>query len=79
MEVNLSELGNPKVKPKMVAYETFLGFILSSLERAVDYIIMAKWRGVFRCFGCVRSYLKTRRNAISTSFAHKCANFIGVL
>ena len=30
----------------MAAHEAFLGVILSPLERAVDFIIMAKWRGV---------------------------------
>ena len=38
-KVNFSELSYPKVKPKMSAYEPFLGVIFSPLERAVDFII----------------------------------------
>lgn len=40
--VNFSELRNPKMKPKIVAYEALSGVILSPLERAVDFINKAE-------------------------------------
>ena len=37
-QLTFSELRYPKVKPKMAVYEASLGDILSSVERAVDFI-----------------------------------------